>query len=300
MMKIAITGGTGFVGKELTRLFHSAGHIVYILTRSPKPSTPNTKYVQWLNTGSSPERELEGADAIINLAGSSINDGRWSEKQKEEIYSSRIEATHELVRIIDQLKEKPKVLINASAVGIYPASTKITYTEASGDSGDDFLAKTVIDWEKLAGHASTYDVRTAFARFGIILGKKDGALPLMALPYKLFVGGTVGSGKQWLSWVHVEDVARAIQFAIDTPELKGPFNVTAPNPKTMKDFGKQIAKTLNKPHWIPVPGFALKAVLGDKSRLVLEGQRVLPKVLERHGFQFKYPDLQSALADIYK
>lgn len=299
-MKIAITGGSGFVGQELTRLFHAGGHMVYILTRSPKPSTPNTKYVEWLKAGSSPERVLEGVDAIINLAGSSINDGRWSDKQKEEIYSSRIESTHELIRIIDQLTNKPKVLINASAIGIYPASTTATYTEASGDTGNDFLAKTVIDWEKLAAHASTYGVRTAFARFGIILGEKDGALPLMALPYKLFVGGTVGSGKQWLSWVHVKDVARAIQFAIDTPGLAGPFNVTAPHPKTMKDFGRQIAKTLHKPHWIPVPGFALKAVLGDKSRLVLEGQRVLPKVLERHGFQFRYPDLQSALADIYK
>ncbi len=300
MMKIAITGGSGFVGKELTRLFHTGGHIVYILTRNPKPSTPNTKYIEWLKSGSSPERELEGIDAIINLAGSSINDGRWSDQQKKEIYSSRIESTHELIRIIDQLKKKPQVLINASAIGIYPASTTVTYTEASGDRGDDFLAKTVIDWEKLADHASSYGVRVAFARFGIILGEKDGALPLMALPYKLFVGGTVGSGKQWLSWVHVKDAARAIQFAIDTPELTGPFNVTAPNPKTMKDFGKHISKTLNRPHWIPVPGFALKAVLGDKSRLVLEGQRVLPKVLERHGFQFSFPDLQSALADIYK
>lgn len=299
-MKIAITGGTGFVGKELTRLFHSNGHMVYILTRNPKRSTPNTKYVQWLKDGTAPEKKLEGIDAIVNLAGTSINDGRWSNEQKREIYDSRMEATEEVLRIIGKLAKKPQVLINASAIGIYAPSDVVTYTEASADFGNDFLARTVIDWEKLADHAKFHGVRVAYGRFGIILGKKEGALPLMSLPYKLFAGGPVGSGKQWVSWIHVKDVARAIKFAIETPELEGPFNVTAPEPKQMKNFGKEIGKALNRPHWIPVPSFALKAVLGDKSHLVLTGQRVLPKVLERHGFQFSYPNLQSALADIYK
>ncbi|MDN7247450.1 TIGR01777 family oxidoreductase [Planococcus shenhongbingii] len=299
-MKIAITGGTGFVGKELTRLFHNKGHMVYILTRSPKRSTANTKYVQWLKEGAAPEKQLEGIDAIINLAGTSINDGRWSKEQKREIYNSRMEATEEVLRIIAKLNKKPRVLINASAIGIYMPSTQVTYTEASADFAKDFLAQTVRDWEKLADHAKSYGVRVAYGRFGIILGKKDGALPLMALPYKLFVGGTIASGTQWVSWVHVKDVARAIQFALENEEIEGPFNVTAPDPKQMKDFGKQIAKTLHRPHWFPVPAFALKAALGDKSQLVLTGQRVVPTVLERHGFKFDYPDLQSALADIYK
>ncbi|MGK7379994.1 TIGR01777 family oxidoreductase [Planococcus sp. 1R117A] len=299
-MKIAITGGTGFVGKELTRLFHTKGHMVYILTRSPKRSTANTKYVQWLKEGAAPEKQLEGVDAIINLAGTSINDGRWSKEQKREIYNSRMEATEEVLRIIAKLNKKPSVLINASAIGIYMPSTQVTYTEASADFAKDFLAQTVSDWEKLADHAKVHGVRVAYGRFGIILGKKDGALPLMALPYKLFVGGTIASGTQWLSWVHVKDVARAIQFALENEEIEGPFNVTAPDPKQMKDFGKQIAEILHRPHWFPVPAFALKAVLGDKSQLVLTGQRVLPTVLERHGFKFDYPDLQSALADIYK
>lgn len=299
-MKIAITGGTGFAGKEMTQLFQQHGHEVYILTRSPKPSGNGLKYVQWLTEGAQPENELEGTDAFVNLAGSSINDGRWDDEQKELIYSSRVEATNEVLRIIREMDEKPKVLVNASAVGLYPASTEKTYTEKSAEIGDDFLAKTVVEWERLAEEAEEMGVRVAMGRFGIILGKKDGALPLMALPYKLFGGGTVGSGRQWLSWIHVHDVARAILFAIETDDLEGPFNVTAPYPKRMKDFGKEIARALGRPHWFPVPEFALKAVLGDKSRLVLEGQRVLPEVLQQHGFEFDYADLRSALADIYK
>ncbi|HSI68518.1 MAG TPA: TIGR01777 family oxidoreductase [Planococcus sp. (in: firmicutes)] len=299
-MKIAITGGTGFVGKELTRFLIENGDEVFILTRSPKPSTPQVTYVEWLSKGSAPAEQLEGIDAIVNLAGSSINDGRWSKEQQWDIYDSRMTATKEILRIIAELDQKPKVLVNASAVGIYPASENVTYTEASADVGTDFLAKTVVDWEKLSSEAEQFGVRVNFARFGIILGKEDGALPLMALPYKMFAGGTVGTGNQWLSWVHINDIVRAIHFAIVTEELSGPFNVTAPNPKRMKEFGKQLAKALNRPHWIPVPSFALKAALGKKSRLVLQGQRVLPEVLERHGFQFQFPDLQSALADLYK
>ncbi|TAA71751.1 TIGR01777 family oxidoreductase [Planococcus salinarum] len=299
-MKIAITGGTGFAGKEMTKLFRQEGHEVFILTRSPKPSDNGVHYVEWLTDGAAPERELAGIGAFVNLAGSSINDGRWDDEQKKLIYSSRVEATTEVLRIIKALEEKPKVLVNASAVGIYPASTEKSYTEKSPERGDDFLAKTVIEWERLANEAKELGVRVALARFGIILGKKDGALPLMALPYKLFGGGTVGTGEQWLSWIHVNDLARAVLFAIETDNLEGPFNVTAPYPKRMKEFGKEIAHALGRPHWFPVPEFVLKAALGDKSRLVLEGQRVLPEVLQKQGFEFSFPDLRSALADIYK
>lgn len=299
-MKVAITGGTGFIGKELTRLLHLQGWEIYILTRHPKQSSLGITYVEWLTDQAAPEKQLEGIDAFVNLAGASINAGRWSDKQKKEIYDSRITATTEVLRILKALEKKPEVLVNASAVGIYPASETMTYTEASTNFGKDFLAKTVLDWERLAEQAKALGIRTAYGRFGIVLGKDDGALPLMALPYKLFGGGTVGSGKQWLSWVHIHDVARAIQFAIETKNLEGPFNVTAPHPMQMKDFGKEIAKALKRPHWIPVPSFALKTALGEKSKLVLEGQRVLPIVLQRHGFEFTFPHLQSALAELYK
>ncbi|WP_422122659.1 TIGR01777 family oxidoreductase [Planococcus sp. X10-3] len=299
-MKIAITGGTGFAGKEMTDLFRQQGHEIYVLTRSPKAQQGGVHYVEWLTDNAKPELELAGIDAFVNLAGSSINDGRWDDEQKRLIYSSRVEATNEVLRIIRALDQKPKVLVNASAVGIYPASTEKSYTEDSPERGDDFLAKTVIEWERLATEAKALGVRVACGRFGIILGKRDGALPLMALPYKLFGGGTVGTGRQWLSWIHVHDVARAILFAIETEALEGPFNVTAPYPKRMKEFGKEIGHALGRPHWFPVPEFLLKVALGDKSRLVLEGQRVLPEVLQKHGFEFSYPDLRSALADIYK
>lgn len=299
-MKIAITGGTGFVGRELTRLLLDRGDEVVILTRKPKAPSGKITYVEWLTKDAVPERQLEGIDAFVNLAGASINDGRWSEEQKKLIYTSRMDATNELLRIFHKLAQKPKVLVNASAIGIYPPSETVTYTEASADRGSDFLAQTVRDWEILAARAEESGLRVACGRFGIILGKDEGALPLMALPYKLFAGGTVGSGKQWLSWIHVKDTARALIFAIDNDGMSGAFNVAAPQPKQMKDFGKEIAHALGRPHWIPVPSFALKTALGDKSQLVLEGQRVLPTVLEQHGFQFKFPNLRSALADIYK
>ncbi|KAA0955062.1 TIGR01777 family protein [Planococcus sp. ANT_H30] len=299
-MKVAITGGTGFVGKELTRLLLDRGDEVVILTRNPKTTANKITYVKWLEKDAVPEKQLEGVDAFVNLAGTSINDGRWSEEQKKMIYSSRMDATNELLRIIHKLEKKPKVLVNASAVGIYPPSQTVTYTEASAELGSDFLAQTVRDWEILAHRAEEDGLRVACGRFGIVLGKNGGALPLMALPYKMFAGGTVGSGKQWLSWVHIKDVARALAFALDTDQLSGAFNVTAPSPKQMKDFGKEIAHTLGRPHWIPVPSFAMKAILGEKSQLVLEGQRVLPTVLQQHGFQFKFSNLRSALADIYK
>ncbi|ALS79362.1 TIGR01777 family oxidoreductase [Planococcus kocurii] len=299
-MKVAITGGTGFVGKELTRLLLDRGDEVVILTRNPKTTANKITYAKWLEKDAVPEKQLEGVDAFVNLAGTSINDGRWSEEQKKMIYSSRMDATNELLRIIHKLEKKPKVLVNASAVGIYPPSQTVTYTEASAELGSDFLAQTVRDWEILAHRAEEDGLRVACGRFGIVLGKNGGALPLMALPYKMFAGGTVGSGKQWLSWVHIKDVARALAFALDTDQLSGAFNVTAPSPKQMKDFGKEIAHTLGRPHWIPVPSFAMKAILGEKSQLVLEGQRVLPTVLQQHGFQFKFSNLRSALADIYK
>lgn len=299
-MKFAITGGTGFVGTKLTSLLQGQGHELFILTRNPKAGSPGITFVEWLTDGANPAAQLEGIDGIINLAGASINDGRWSEKQQKEIYDSRMSATKEVLRIIGELQKKPAVLVNASAVGIYPASETATYTEASTEMADDFLAKTVADWEQLAEQARMFGVRVASARFGIILGKDEGALPLMALPYKLFAGGTVGSGRQWLSWVHVGDVARAILFAVENDRLEGPFNVTAPHPVQMKEFGKEIGRALNRPHWMPVPPFALKAALGDKSRLVLEGQRVLPAKLQQHGFEFLYEDLASALADLYR
>lgn len=297
-MKIVIAGGSGFIGQKLTEILHEAGHQIVILTRKDKQPAGNVTYVKWFEEGTSPEKEIKNADVFINLAGVSINDGRWNATHQKQIYDSRMKATDELLRIIVGLPDKPAVLINASAIGIYPASINTIYTENSPEMANDFLGKTVFDWEIKAKQAEADGVRVVIMRFGVVLGKEGGALPLMALPYKLFVGGTVGSGKQWVSWVHVMDVVRAIHFAIEHDKLSGPVNVTSPSPIQMKDFGKTIGSVLHRPHWLPVPAFAMKLVLGQKSTLVLEGQHVVPQVLLEEGFEFMFPTLYTALEDL--
>ena len=298
-MKVAITGGSGFVGQELTKQLSERGHEVYILTRSDKTSDGPAHMVKWLTEEERPEQFLDGIDAWINLAGASINEVRWTEAQKQKIHDSRMEATDEVIRIIQEVNNKPSVLVNASAIGIYPASEHASYTEQSKERASDFLSKTVQDWEKKAFMAKQFGLRVAAGRFGIVLGKDQGALPLMALPYKMGVGGKIGTGTQWVSWVHVSDVAKAIIYVVENNEIDGPFNVTSPDPKQMTDFGKILGKVLHRPHWMPVPSIALKLALGDKSQLVLEGQRVMPEKLLMHGFKFTYPELSKALENIY-
>lgn len=294
-MKIAITGGTGLVGSKLTDILKAHNHEVIILTRSSNDSKDGVEYVQWLADDASPELYLEGIDAIVNLAGVSLNDGRWTDERKAAIYNSRQDATNEVLRIIRALDTPPDVLINASAVGIYPASLEAEYTEESLEQATDFLGKTVKMWEGLADQAATEGVRVVKARFGVIFDKDAGAFPLLAKPYKLGVGGKLGDGMQWVSWVHVEDVARAIAFCLMEDELSGIVNITAPYPIRMKQVGDAIASVLQKKSWLPVPEAALKLALGEKSQLVLEGQKVLPTVLTEHGYQFNYPTINKAL-----
>ncbi|MBM6616468.1 TIGR01777 family oxidoreductase [Bacillus suaedaesalsae] len=300
-MKIAIAGGTGFVGKALTKSLVQRGDEVLILTRNiPSIKEEGVRYVKWLGESSTPEYDLNGVDAIINLAGESLNSGRWTEARKERIYNSRIHATREIVRIIGIMKNKPSTLINASAVGYYGISRTDTFTEEIAQHSQDFLGEVVWSWEEEARTVEQFGVRVVFSRFGVILGKDEGALPRIVLPYKLFAGGTVGSGKQWLSWIHVDDVVGMILFAITHDQITGPLNVVSPSPVTMKEFGKSVGKVLRKPHWLPVPGFALKLLLGEMSILVLEGQKVLPKVAEQHGYKFIYSTIDEALENILK
>lgn len=299
-MKIAISGGTGLVGKALAQELLQNGHEVIILTRNTSASQANSnlKYVQWLNGNSQPEKELEGTDAIVNLAGATIN-GRWTNEYKKRILQSRLQATEEINRIISVMDKKPEVLVNASAVGYYGTSTTAVFTESSPPGKNDFLAETVERWESAALHAENAGVRVVFCRFGVILDEHGGALPRMVLPYKFFAGGKIGSGKQWISWIHIVDTVRALIFAIENQQLRGPVNVTAPSPVTIDDFGKIVSSVLRKPHWLPVPSFVLKALLGEMSVLVLEGQQVLPEKLLKAGFSFEYPDLTGALKNIF-
>ncbi|MEG0473680.1 MAG: TIGR01777 family oxidoreductase, partial [Solibacillus sp.] len=255
--------------------------------------------VNWLTTSANPESALEGIDAFVNLSGVSLNDGRWTEKQKKSIYQSRIESTDEVLRILNALENKPSVYINASAVGIYPISTTSVYTENSTQKANDFLGMVVQHWEERALKAKTLGIRTCLTRFGVILAKDEGALPLMTLPYRFGVGGTVGSGEQWISWIHIEDVANALLFVIEHETLAGPINFTSPNVKRMKDFGKSIGVALHRPHWLPVPSIALKLALGEKSTLVLEGQHVMPEKLLQANFLFKFISVEDAISDLY-
>lgn len=299
-LRIVIAGGTGFIGKMLVEHLCNDGHEIIILTRKNELSTNNVTYVNWLQDGAAPEEEIKWADVFINLAGVSINDGRWTKNHQQLIYESRMKATDELIRIVNHLQKKPSVFINASAIGIYPPSNEQIYTEQSTETDTSFLAKTVKDWEQKAATLEQHHIRVLFMRFGVILGKDEGALPLMVLPYKLLVGGKIGTGKQWVSWVHITDVVRAITYCINENHLKGAINVTAPNPVTMDEFGKTVATVLNRPHWLPVPSFLLKIVLGKKSDLILKGQRVISKRLVEHGFSFQYSQLQLALSDLLK
>lgn len=298
-MKIAIAGGTGFVGNALTSFLLQNGHDVIILSRKDASSPAgNLRTIRWLNEEDRPETELEGVEAIVNLAGATIN-SRWTQKRKAEIITSRISAVNEIKRIIQNLRRKPRVLVNASAVGFYGTSEDDTFTEESPSIGEDFLADTVKKWESSASQIEHLGVRTVLCRFGVILDQNEGALAKMVLPYRLFAGSTIGTGKQWLSWIHIKDVVRGIQFAIEDSTVSGPVNFTAPEPVRMKEFGKELAQALGRPHWLKTPSIGLRLLLGEMSMLILEGQHVLPEKLLNHGYAFSYPVLPEAVRDIF-
>ncbi|UOE94938.1 TIGR01777 family oxidoreductase [Alkalihalobacillus sp. LMS39] len=299
-MNIAIAGGTGLIGRALTKYFIEKGHTVFVLTRNPRPNEHNIQYIKWLTDDSHPERELKPLDAFINLAGESLNSGRWTKKKKEEIINSRVESTQEAISLMSKLEQLPSVFINSSGISYYGASFDAIFTEASETiSSQGFLTDVAYLWEKEAKAAEALGVRTVIARTGVVLDKQQGALPKMVLPYRLLAGGTIGSGKQWISWIHLHDVVRLFEFVIQHKEMDGPVNFTSPYPVTMKEFGKTISNVLHRPHWLPVPGVAFKLILGEMSTLLLDGQKVLPDKAKSHGFSFEYPELSTALQGIY-
>ncbi|MED2753947.1 TIGR01777 family oxidoreductase [Bacillus thuringiensis] len=296
-MKIAISGGTGFIGKYLSTFFVQKGYTVYILTRkkTTETSDPKLQYVQW--TPDLQTFPLSSIDVVINLAGESIN-SRWTKKQKKAILNSRIQTTKGLIKQLQALHKKPHTFINASAIGYYGTSEVESFTEQQETPGNDFLAETVFLWEQEAAKACSLGIRTIYTRFCVVLGADGGALPKMLLPYQFYIGGTIGSGKQWLSWIHIDDVVRMMDFIIHKKEIDGPLNMTAPTPIRMKEFGKTIAAATRKPHWLPVPSFMLHALLGEMSILVLEGQHVLPSKAIKHGYQYTFPAIDHALQNI--
>ncbi len=300
-MKVAIAGGTGLIGTNLTKQLLNKGHEVYILTRNPqnKQDSDGISHIQWLTSEAEPEKKLEGIDGFINLAGESLNSGRWTEQKKKEILDSRIDVTKETVRILHALNKKPSVLINGSAVGYYGTSFEETFTEDDTEPGNDFLAEVVARWEEEAKQVPD-ETRLVFSRFGIVLSAEDGALKKMLPPFKMGIGGRIGTGEQWMSWVHVEDVARALVYCLENENISGPVNITSPTPEKMNSFGRTLAEILDRPYWAPVPSNVLKIALGEMSVLILEGQQAVPQKLLDSGFEFEFPHLHEALYDLLK
>src|SRR5690625_4102663 len=234
-LNILMTGGTGFVGKHLTSALVEKGYHIYIVTRSPH-IYDNNDQITYINYDVH-IRKLPIIQAVINLAGDSLF-GYWTKRKKQRILTSRIETTNHVISMIEQMKQKPSVFISASAVGFYGTSEEMIFTEQTADPGDDFLAHVVKEWEKTAQQAESLHIRTIYTRFGVILGDQ-GALPLMSLPVKCFAGGKIGSGRQYMSWVHIEDVVRLLIFCLSHNNVQGPVNVTAPYPQQNKEFTKQ-------------------------------------------------------------
>lgn len=293
-LKIAILGGTGFIGSALSEYLQMQGHQVVIFTRNPKVVNKQSElFIKW---PLDPTQVYGDIDGIVNLAGETINQ-RWTHRGKERIMTSRIESTRQLIEAIQQQILQPKVLINASAIGYYGTSMDRTFLEKD-ESGDDFLAKVTSSWEAEAEKAVEYGVRVVKARFGLVLDKHGGALPKMLLPYKMYIGGTVGTGRQWVSWIHLLDAIGLISFALHNQSIEGAINVTAPQPVMMKQFGQITGEILKRPHWAPVPSIVLKLMLGEMSDLLLKGQRVLPQKALDNQYKFKFPSIRDALIDI--
>jgi len=294
-MNILITGGTGFVGKKLVGTLHQQKHHIYILTRSPK-SHKNTERKTYIGYDVDAS-ELPVIEGVINLAGESLF-GYWTTHKKNAILKSRVETTNTLLNIIDHMPIKPHVLINASAVGFYGTSEQKIFTEKTSQASDDFLGKVTHEWENTTKLAEAMGVRTVMTRFGVILGQDHGALPLMRLPIKLFVGGKIGTGEQWVSWIHIKDVVHLIIHCLENEEISGPVNATAPDPKRNKDFMKILADVHNRPYWFTTPAFIMRTALGEMSQLITKGQYVWPEIALNTDFQFSYPHLKSALKDL--
>ena len=296
-MRLVITGASGFIGSALCDKLLAQGHALTLFTRgSPRDANTGTK--RWLHWTPGALREwdiaLDGADGVINLAGEPIAEKKWTPTQRRRIEKSRIDATHSLVQACAKAKQRPQFLINASAVGYYGPHGDEMITEEIAP-GNDFLSVLCRDWEEEAKKAEELGMRVVRLRIGIVLGHGGGALGKMALPFKYFVGGALGSGQQWMSWIHLEDLVGLILQTIDDPRTAGPVNATAPNPVRNKEFCQTLAKVMHRPCWATVPGFALRMALGDMAEMLLTGQRVIPAVAEKSGYRFRYPTLEPAL-----
>ena len=301
-MRILITGGTGLIGSALAKSLVDSQCDVTVLTRSPdrhQPSVPKGVQLQkWDGkTDTGWGHLVSHVDAIVNLAGAGIADGRWSSSRKEQIRESRIGAGQAIVSAIRSAESVPKVLIQSSAVGYYGPGGDQVMTEQSAP-GTDFLAQVCVDWEASTEAVESMGVRRAVIRTGVVLSPKGGALPKMALPFRLFAGGPLGSGKQYFPWIHIDDEVGAIRFLLENGEASGAYNLAAPNPPRNKEFVRHLGRVMRRPSLMPTPSIALRALFGEMSTVLLDGQRAGPSRLQEAGYEFTFPEPVAALHDL--
>ena len=305
-MRTVIAGGSGFLGQALAQSLADAGHRIQILTRRPPESSttqtgPPLEYIGWSPDGTANgawAAACAGADLIVNLAGESIGARRWTQARKAQLRGSRLLATRSLVRFIADAEQPPAALVSASAIGVYGDRGDEVLAEDAGP-GEDFLAKLAVAWEHDALAAESVKTRVVMLRTGIVLDPREGALPKMLTPFRLFGGGPFGSGRQFMSWIHRDDWVALARWAIETPGVRGPINLVAPHPVANAEFARALGRALNRPAIVPAPGFALRIILGEMAGpLLLNSQRVVPARALAAGFRFAHPALDEALADL--
>ena len=302
-MKVAITGATGFIGRKLVSELLTEGHQVEAITREPESARkrlPAQCACRRWDPMAGPDPDIiRGVDAIINLAGEGVADARWAPARKEAIRSSRVLMTRALVGVISALPQntRPRALISASAIGYYGDRGDELLDEQSAP-GNDFLAEVCQAWEREAFVVERLGVRAVVVRIGVVLGKEGGALQKMLLPFRLGLGGRLGSGRQWMSWIHLDDLVGLFVSAISDAEVSGAINGVAPTPVTNAAFTAALGQVLHRPTVLPVPAIALRLTLGEMSSILLGSQRVLPRAAERLGVTFRYPHIAGALADL--
>ena len=291
-MDVVIAGGSGFIGQRLARRLVDRGDAVTVLTRNP--DRPAESGLTWAAYEDGPL----SADVVVNLAGENLFSKRWSTQQKAVMRESRVDQTEALVaRMVSE--PRPKVLVQASAIGFYGDRGEEPLDEDSGPGPTGtFLTKCCRDWEAAGAAATAYGVRVVLLRIGVVLGPEGGAVKAMLPPFRFFAGGPVGNGKQWMSWIHAEDLVSLILHCIDNQGISGPVNGTAPNPVTMRSFCKALGGAIGRPSWLPVPGFAIRLLLGEVASVLLGSQRISPRRAEESGFSFQHPDVTEALQDL--
>lgn len=301
--RIIVTGGTGLVGKALCRALLERGDRIHLFARNPDKAKylfPEAERVSIWAPGLAGEWQhaFSEADAVVHLAGESVGAQRWTENYKQRIHDSRIRGTRELVDAMRRSDPRPACFIAASAVGYY-GDTKDRLTDENAPAGQGFLAKLCESWERLAAKASDYGIRTAIPRLGVVLDRNEGALPRMAKPFLWHVGGPLGTGRQYLPWIHLEDLIRILLLALDSEAVQGVFNAVAPEAVTNRVFSTTLAESLGRSSLLPVPGFILRLALGEFADTLVQGQRLEPAILSRWGFTFHYPTLTQALQSMY-